>query len=113
MYNFGGKPRKTEYMEAAKLEPWPGGGGGVTPDNGLYGEERFRTPVKAKPQRQTSEGRVSRIISRPGSVKSSVPILKLNEYTHPFGRKNEDKERIHPKGVFSGPRYNMKVLRFY
>ena len=45
----------------------------------LYGEEHFRTLVKAKPQRQTSEGRVRRISNGPGSVKSSVPILKLKE----------------------------------
>ena len=40
--------------------------------NGLYGEE---TLVKAKPQRQTSEGQPD--ISRPGLVKSSMTNFKI------------------------------------
>ena len=60
MYNFGGKPRKTEYMEAAKLEPWPGGGGGLLPIMAYMGrnasEHLWRQNHNDKPVRVGSAG---------------------------------------------------------
>ena len=77
-----------------------GGGGGVAPYNGLHGEERFRTPVKAKPQLQTSEGRVSRIISRPGSVESSISTnFKIKRVNSSLRQEERGQRENPPKRV--------------